>query len=197
MLSFGCAGIPAIPREFQQWRDELRVTSGGPEAEVAQVCRSLRERVRLLEREAQTFPPAIPQLSQCRRTWSYLFHLVKLFQADDPRAYMAASVVFHKWCEAGRPHEFFEENATDAGAEANVAVNSECEKESGEEEGATDDGVASRLEESEDPDGWFQRNLMEDTEFDGPWDPPPGSSAVRVASAKAMPRRDQDEGNDG
>ena len=74
------------------------------------------------------------------------------------------SLFFHKWCEAGRTHEFFEENATEAGGEANLAVNSECEV---EDEGSATDGVAERLEESEDPDAWIQRNLMEDSEFDG------------------------------
>ena len=196
MLSFGCTGIPAIFEEFQQWRQELRMTTGGPEAEVIQVSRSLREHMRLLEIESQTFPPAIPQLSQCRRTWSYLYHLVKMFQEDDPRSYMAASIVFHKWCEAGRTHEFFEENATEAGTEANLAVNSECENEGEEEENAADE-VAERLEESEDPDAWIQQNLMEDSEFDGPWDPPPGSTALRVVEPKRRPRVDNDEGNDG
>ena len=66
---------------------------------------------------------------------------------------MAAFIVFHKWCEAGRTHEYFEENATEAGGEANLAVNSECEI---EDEGSATDGVAERLEESEDPEPAFR-----------------------------------------
>ena len=64
MMSFGCAGIPAIPEEFHQWRDELRMTTGGPEAEVVQASRSLKEHMRLLEVEAQTFHFSVEPVSQ-------------------------------------------------------------------------------------------------------------------------------------
>ena len=73
-------------------------------------------------------------------------------------------------------------------------MNSECE---GEEEESAKDGVAERLEESEDPDAWIQQNLMEDSEFDGPWDPPPESTAIRVVEPKRRPRDTRDEGTDG
>lgn len=73
MQHFGRAGIPASERQFREWRAELRTTTGGPEAEVAQVCRSLRQHIRLLEDEVQQLPEARTQL-RCQNIWDYLYH---------------------------------------------------------------------------------------------------------------------------